>query len=210
VLIGGRLAGARTGLINRGYLGGYGVRFSRPPHVNCNVKIRPSKLPGPATQMPLYENAEQLIRGNIAVIKRGQKPRAVVIGYLTEAQLHAINAYRSSRGWELIEKDIVFVGCHVYDSRVVRDGYTEDDLLAQIRSAFSETCKLIPTHKMTVLQNPKQRESGYGCRVRDELTLECSARFPRSELCSVVPRGDKNHKPIKLKEAALVASSVIR
>ena len=30
-LFGGRLAGARAGLINRGNLGGFGVRFSRPP-----------------------------------------------------------------------------------------------------------------------------------------------------------------------------------
>lgn len=158
--------------------------------------------------MPLYPDAEQLIRGNIAFIKRGGKPRPVLIGYLTNIQLLSINAYRASRNWEPINREIVFIGCHVYDSRVTRDGYSEDDLLAQIRTAFSETCRYIWTPKMTVLQNPTQTESGYGCRVRVELTLECSARHPRSEMYSVVPRGDKLHKPAKLREAAEAASLV--
>lgn len=160
--------------------------------------------------MPLYDNAEKLIRGNIAVIKRGKKPKPVLVGYLTDIQLAEINVYRRSRNWEPIEKDIVFVGCHVYDSRVAKDGYSEDDLIAQIKSAFSETCRYISTQKMTVLQNPQYRQSGYGCRVRDELTLECSGKFPRSEVFSVVPRGDRNHKPIKLKEAAEAALLVRR
>jgi hypothetical protein len=156
--------------------------------------------------MPLYDNAERLIRGNIAMIKRGKKPDAVVIGYLMDAQVEAINTYRRSRNWEPIERDVVFVGTHVYQSRVVQDGYSEDDLLAQIKSAFSATCRYIPTQKMTVLRNPASRESGYGCRVRDELTLECSTKFPRAELFSVVLRGDRNHKPNKLREAAKAAS----
>jgi hypothetical protein len=158
--------------------------------------------------MPIYDNAERLIRGNIAVIKRGKKPRAVVVGYLTDVQMEAINTYRRSRYWEPIERDVVFVGTHVYQSRVVQDGYSEDDLIAQIKSAFSATCRYIPTQKMTVLQNPTPRESGYGCLVKDELTLECSARLPRSELYSVVPRGDRNHKPNKLREAAKAASLI--
>lgn len=156
--------------------------------------------------MPLYPNAEQLIRGNLAVIKRGTKPRPVVVGYLTDIQLGEINAHRKLRNLSPIEKDVVFVGTHVYNSRIVEDGYSDDDLLAQIRSAFSETCRYIHTQKMTVLQNPAQRDGGYGCRVRDELTLECSVRLPRSELFSVVPRGDRNHKPKKLREAAEAAS----
>lgn len=156
--------------------------------------------------MPLYPDAVRLIRGNIAVLKRGGKPRPVVIGYLTDKQLEEINTFRRSRNWEPIEKDVVFVGTHVYDSRVVRDGYSEDDLIAQIESAFSTACRYIRTQKMTVLQNPGSRQSGYGCLVKDELTLECSSKFPKSELYSVVPRGDKNHKPNKLREAAKAAS----
>ena len=156
--------------------------------------------------MPLYENAEKLIRGNLAVIKRGKRPNPVVVGYLTDEQLEVVNNYRRARNWEPIKKDIIFVGSHIYESRVMKDGYTEDDLIAQIKSALSATCRFIETQKMTVLQNPTTRESGYGCRVRDELTLECSTRFPRAELYSVVPRGDKNHKPKKLREAAEATS----
>jgi hypothetical protein len=156
--------------------------------------------------MPLYADEVKLIRGNIAVIKRGQKPRPVVIGYLTDKQLEDVNAFRRSRGWEPMDQDVVFVGTHVYGSRVVQDGYSEDDLIAQIESGFSTSRKYIPTKKMTVLQNPAPRQSGYGCVVKDELTLECSSKFPRSELFSVVPRGDINHKPNKLREAAEAAS----
>ncbi len=156
--------------------------------------------------MPLYPNAERLIRANLALIKRGKKPSWVVVGYLTEAQLSAINADRHSRNFEPIDKEIVFCGTHIYQSRVVEDGYTDDDLLALIRNALSETCVFTHTRKMTVLQNPVKRDSGYGCNVRDELTLECSGKYPRSELFSVVPRGDFNHKPKKLREAAEAAS----
>jgi hypothetical protein len=158
--------------------------------------------------MPLYPDAEKLIRRNIALIKRGVKPSAVLIGFLTNRQLLDIHTYRASRHWEPINDQIVFVGCHVYDSRVIKDGYSDDDLLGQIESAFSERCRYISTPKMTVLQNPQQIESGYGCKVRVEMTLECSVRLPRSELFSVVPRGDLAHKPIKLREAALAASLV--
>lgn len=155
--------------------------------------------------MPLYPDAVRLIRGNIAVLKRGGKPKAVVIGYLTDNQLEDINAFRRTRNWQPIEKDVVFVGTHVYESRVVGDGYSEDDLIAQIESAFSTASRYIPTQKMTVLQNPTPRQSGYGCLVKDELTLECCSKFPRSELFSVVPRGDRNHKPNKIRGAASAA-----
>ena len=140
------------------------------------------------------------------MIKRGGKPRPVVVGYLTDEQLGEINDFRRSRGWEPIDKDVVFVGTHVYESRVVRDGYSENDLIAQIESAFSPDSRFVRTNKMTVLQNEAPRQSGYGCFVKDELTLECSTRFPRAELFSVVPRGDKHHKPVDLRKAAEAAS----
>jgi hypothetical protein len=158
--------------------------------------------------MPLYDDAEKLIRTNLSALKRGLKPRWVVVGYLTDTQLEDINTYRLTRNWEPIGRDIVFFGKHVYESRVIEDGYSDDDLLAQIRSACSKTCKYIKTQKMTVLQNPAKRDGGYGCKVRDELTLECSGKYPKSELLSVVPRGDVNHKPNKLREAAIAASLV--
>ena len=137
--------------------------------------------------MPLYPNAEPLIRANFAAIKRSERPRWEVVGYLTDVQLRAINGYRLSRNWPPIDKEIVFFGRHVYQSRVVEDGYTEDDLITLIRSATSEKCRYIPTQKMTVLQQPVKRDSGYGCKVRDELTLECSGKYPQSELILTLP-----------------------
>jgi hypothetical protein len=145
--------------------------------------------------MPLDPKVVRLIRGNIALIKRGGKPRLVVVGYLTDEQLEDINAFRKLRCCEPIEKDVVFVGSHVYESRVMRDGYSEDDFIVQIESAISPGCRYVPTQKMTMLQNGNPRQSGDGCFVRDELTLECSTRFPRAELYSEVPRGDRHHKP---------------
>jgi hypothetical protein len=148
--------------------------------------------------MPLIPNAERLIRGNFAAIKRGKKPRRVSIGYLTENQLSAINAERQKRGFVPLSGEIYFIGTHIHDSRISKDGYTEDDVLKMIEVAMSEESVFVRTQKMTVLQTPARRESGYGCLVRDELTLECSAS-PLAELYSVVPRGDINHKPNKLK-----------
>lgn len=151
--------------------------------------------------MPLLLDAERSIRGCFAVIKRGRKPRRVTIGHLTVEQVTAINAERKGRGFSPLSGEIFFVGTHLYDSRIIRDGYTEDDVLKMIQCAMDESCCFVRTQKMTVLQCPNHRESGYGCRVRDELTLECS-RSPLAELYSVVPRGDMNHKPNKMKGAA--------
>ena len=156
--------------------------------------------------MPLVPDAERLIRGNFAVIKRGKKPRRITVGYLTESQLQAVNAERLRRNFTPLSGEIYFIGSHLYDSRVVRDGYSEDDVITMIRIAMSESCQFIRTQKMTVLQSPSKRDGGYGCKVRDELTLECSST-PLAELYSVVPRGDKNHKPAKLREAAVCGLS---
>lgn len=158
--------------------------------------------------MPLYPSAERLIRGNFAIIKRGGKPRPVTIGYLTDAQLNAINANRLGRNFSAIDKEILFVGTHVYESRIIRDGYTEEDLLIQITSAMSEQCLFAPTIKMTALINLVKRDSGYGCLVNDEATLECSSKFPKAELYSVIPRGDQKCKPARQREAALEASLI--
>jgi hypothetical protein len=82
----------------------------------------------------------------------------VLIRCLTDVLPNDINTYRRMRHWQPIGKEIVFIGCHIYESRVVKDGYSEDDLIAQIKSALSATCKYIPTPKMTVLQNPTKRD----------------------------------------------------
>lgn len=155
--------------------------------------------------MPLVPDAERLIRGCFAAIKRGQKPRRVTIGYLTEKQLADVNRERLRRNFVPLSGELFFTGCHIFDSRITKDGYTEDDVLKMIQISMSESCCFVRTQKMTVLQSPAHRQSGYGCRVRDELTLECS-KSPLAELYSVVPRGDLNFKPNKLKGATREAA----
>lgn len=151
--------------------------------------------------MPLVPDAERLIRGCFATLKRGKRPRRVTIGYLTERQLVDINLERERRKFVPLSGELFFTGCHIFDSRIVKDGYTEDDVLKMIQIGMRECCLFVRTQKMTVLQSPAHRPSGYGCKVRDELTLECSAS-PLAELYSVVPRGDMHHKPNKMREAA--------
>jgi hypothetical protein len=145
--------------------------------------------------MPLYENATQLIRGNFSVAKRGRKPRLVPIGYLTDTQLDRINENRRRRQFEPIDREVVFVGSHLYESRILEDGYTIDDVLRQISCAMSPAARWIPSVKMTVIENPCCREDGYGNCVNDQAVLECTSRFPRAELFSVIPRGDRCKPP---------------
>src|SRR5271156_1553290 len=53
---GGRLAGARTGLINRGYLGGYGDHYSRPPNPSLLLLFREARNKLACAQIEPTEN----------------------------------------------------------------------------------------------------------------------------------------------------------
>jgi hypothetical protein len=140
--------------------------------------------------MPLNKDAERLIRGNIAVIKRGQKPRPVIIGCLTDEQLEQINNFRRQHNFQEIVKEILFVGTHLYRSRVEQDGYTVEEILSQIESALCAESRLIPSLKMTVIENPEHRHDGIASKVRDQAVFECTGKFPHPELYSVIPTGD--------------------
>lgn len=140
--------------------------------------------------MPLYPTAERLIRGCFSVIKRGQNPRRVAIGKLTDEQLKKINENRVIRGWAPIVAEVLFHGRHVYESRIVADGYTEDEVIAQIRSGMSDESEFRLTSKMTVLRNPRRREDGHGAQVNDEAVLECTSQHPNAIIFSVIPKGD--------------------
>jgi hypothetical protein len=78
--------------------------------------------------MPLYPNALQLIRTSLEQIARGEKPAAIAIGTLTDAQRDAINHARATRKNHLgeaapfppIQAEIIMVGRHLYNSRVVK------------------------------------------------------------------------------------------
>lgn len=147
--------------------------------------------------MPLADNAEKLIRKNLQYIRNRRKAHAVVIGHLTEDQLAKMNEERSQRGLPEMKAQVVFVGQHIYDSRIQQDGYSVDDVIAQIVSAMGESCVFHANPKMNSLVSPTGREEGYGNSVFDEAVFECSMRYPKPELFSVIPKGDK----IKPKEA---------
>lgn len=140
--------------------------------------------------MPLYSNAEKVIREHLELVRAGQKPRRVTIGELSKGQLESLNAQREKAGLSPLNGRIFFVGKHVYKRRILGDGYTVDDVIDQIRSAFSEASTAHLNPKLSSLKNPIARADRYGNQVRDEIVLECSAKHPNAELFSVIPKGD--------------------
>jgi hypothetical protein len=147
--------------------------------------------------MPLFVNAAQLIRANLEQFKPDVKihVRAVAIGTLSDAQLVTINAERGKDGLKPIVSEILFVGWHIYKSRILRDGYTIPDVIDQIESSLGGEAVV---EYQTFLENPVRRKDRYGNMVQDRAILECSVRHPRPELFSVIPKGDKI-KPAKQK-----------
>jgi hypothetical protein len=151
--------------------------------------------------MALNADAEARIRNNLEALRDGKRVKPVSVGTLTAAQLAVINNYREKKHQlPPIEADVVFFGSHIYERRIATDGYSIDDVIDQIQSAFRDTSRVI-NGTMTALRNPTNRADRYGNSVRDEVVLECSRKYPKAELYSVVPRGD-NTKPVDKKEAA--------
>lgn len=151
--------------------------------------------------MPLHADAEALIRKNLEALRDGKRVKPVSVGTLTADQLATINKYRTKKQQlPPIEADVLFFGSHIYERRVETDEYSIDDVIDQIQSAFRDTSAVI-NGKMTALKNSTKRADRYGNSVSDEVVLECSRKYPKAELFSVVPRGDKI-KPKDKKEAA--------
>jgi len=146
--------------------------------------------------MPLIANARDILRTNLEQIRDGKKAKTVAIGTLSDKQLAGINANRLVDGLPPIVAEVVFVGSHIYKSRIIGDGYTIEDVLDQISSAMEDISKVVKSLKMTGIENPNSRQDRYGNQVRDRAVFECSARHPRPELFSVMPKGDKT-KPTK-------------
>lgn len=116
------------------------------------------------------------------------------IGFFTEKQFKDINRERNNRELHLLESnEILFMGRHLYNSRS-RDGYSIEDMILQIVSSLSENAAVIVTNKMSAMRNPTQRQDGYTNLVNDQAIFEMTARKPKAELFSVVPKGD-NVKP---------------
>jgi hypothetical protein len=148
--------------------------------------------------MPLYQNAIDLIRANFKEIGSGNKPKGVAIGELTNEQLENINMVRAAQVPPLppMVAEVIFYGRHLYRSRVVRDCYTVEDVIDQIVSAMDSVAVFVQNPRMTNLQNQTGRADRYGNIVKDLAVFECTARHPRPELFSVMPKGDAT-KPKK-------------
>jgi hypothetical protein len=114
-----------------------------------------------------------------------------VIGHFTDIQLSAMNQERAGRNFPPMRPEVLFVGLHVYESRIEGDGYSVADVVAQIISAMHETCIFKVNPKMNSLISCTPRDDGYGNLVLDEAVFECSAKYPKAELLSVIPKGDK-------------------
>jgi hypothetical protein len=149
--------------------------------------------------MPVFSDALSLIRANLEELRKGNRVRLVAVGTLTEAQLDAINQERAaaSARWTSespryppMVAEVVFMGRHVYESRIVRDGYTVNDVVEQIASAMDSAAVVLKVPTMTAMENPSPRADRYGNSVRDRIVFECSARHPRAEIYSVIPKGD--------------------
>jgi len=143
--------------------------------------------------MPLDENAVALIRANLETIQSGRKARAVTIGRLTQAQLDSINEHRWEHNDALpaIEAEVLFIGQHIYNSRIKGDNYTVDDVVQQIVSAMSEASEIVGNLPSQALQNPIPRVDRLGNTINDCAVFECMSKHPRPELYSVVPKGDR-------------------
>lgn len=141
--------------------------------------------------MPIYKDALILIRGNLNQLSIGQNPRWIVAGSLTNDQFMAVNQERIRLELPPVEtNEILFMGRHLYNSRS-KDGYTIDDIVDQIESAMSAGSIVELTIKMTAMTNPIKRADRYGNLVNDKAIFEATAKKPRMELFSVMPKGDK-------------------
>jgi hypothetical protein len=146
--------------------------------------------------LPLFADGLKKIRNNLAQLEAGERPKLVKIGTFTPDQLRTINEARQREGLAPVDAVVLFRGKHLYNSRYLRDGYSIEEILEQIQSAFSEhsevTCEV-----STVLRNAKVRIDAQGMEVNDEAVFECTQQHPFPELWSVIPKGDGKFGPKK-------------
>jgi hypothetical protein len=148
--------------------------------------------------MPLYPNAKELIRKNLEALLAGQRVPRVVVGRLTKVQIEAVNARQAAENLPLSVDEVVFVGRHIFQRRILEDGYSIDDVISQIESALSDQSEIIANEYMTAIKNPGVRADRFGNLVHDEAILECTKYRPNPDIFSVIPKGDKI-KPEKTK-----------
>lgn len=142
--------------------------------------------------MPLAIDASDRIRANLFAVSCGQRVQIITIGTFTLSQFDEINRARVGLELHPLElNEILFMGRHLFKSRS-EDGYSIDDMVSQIESALCEDAEVSMNKFMSCLQNPVGREDGYGNVVYDRAVFEMTARKPRAELFSVMPKGDAN------------------
>ena len=147
--------------------------------------------------MPLYQNAEDNIRENLSKLQSGDRAPLTAIGFLTDFQFEQLNLRRAQFDLHLLEEnEIIFIGKHLYNSRV-KDGYTIEDMIDQIVSALSASSVVDIGETWSRIDNLTPRADRYGNAVNDRGVFEMNARKPRAELFSVMPKGD-NIKPPKI------------
>ena len=150
------------------------------------------------TYVPLFAGAEAKVRDMLKQIEQGLRVQMSPIGYFTQKQFVEINRLRHDIGLHPLENnEVLFVGRHIYTSRS-KDGYLISDMVLQISSALSADAIPMISPRMTCMQNPHARSDGYGNEVYDRGVFEMTARKPKAELFSVIPKGDDN-KPIYAK-----------
>ena len=156
--------------------------------------------------MPLLPNARDKLRVNLQKISIGKKANPVVIGHLTDEQLAGVNAFLAEKGFTPVSNQVVFRGQHVYESRVVKDGYSIDEVIEQITNGMDPSSVPIREHIMSAIQNETERVDRYGKAVKDTVVFRCAGRST-PELYSVIPKGDvcpNKQKEQKTKEVTLV------
>lgn len=142
--------------------------------------------------MPLYPDAVALVTAQLRCLERGGRVSLIVIGELTDDQFSILNKAREAALLPAVEsREIVYLGRHHFNSRSAQ-GYAIADMVSQVSNAVAGHATPIVTRTGTVLESGVTRDDGYGNRVRDQAVLELTARKPRVEVFSVIPRGDRN------------------
>ncbi len=137
------------------------------------------------------------MRANLEAVAARRKVSSVAIGELTLEQLEAINRERLLDELPPIVPVVLFVGGHVYKSRVIKDNYEIEDIIEEAESALSEHSVAILTPYMTAIQNPIPRTDRLGNQVNDRAIFECTRYRPNAELFSTQPKGDFIKPPKK-------------
>lgn len=142
--------------------------------------------------MPLNTNSKQLIMQQLNKIYNNEPVRLISIGFLTNAQFEQLKEFKRSVGHTIPgSAELVYLGKHHYNSRVVKDNYSCLDLYLQIEAALSEDSIIKVETRMTAIQSIHPRSDGYGnTKIKDTVILELQSRHPRAEVFSAIPKGD--------------------